>query len=61
MSDSVGRQVENASVDVNEQCNLFEPRLDAHVKSPEKGLLYVDECGSEIYADAHAALLARRV
>lgn len=61
VSDSVGRQVENASVDVNEQCNLFEPRLDAHVKGLEKGLLYVDECGSEIYADAHAALLARRV
>lgn len=61
VSDSVGRQVENASVDVNEQCNLFEPRLEAHVKSLEKGLLYVDECGSEIYADAHAALLARRV
>ena len=61
VSDSVGRQVENDASGVLEQCNLFEPRLKKHVEGLEKGFPYVAERGSEIYADAHAALLARRV
>lgn len=61
VSDSVGRQVENDAFGVLEQCSRFESRLNKHVESLEKGLPYVAECGSEIYADAHAALLARRV
>lgn len=61
VSDSVGRQVENDASGVLEQCNLFEPRLKKHVEGLDKGFPYVAERGSEIYADAHAALLARRV